>query len=97
MTNVVNQHVAHGIKEKAASVVKKCEASSGTYLDVYVQRPCLQSLKIIANILKVTLHCYALDCASHFLFNPVGTNTLDNPEDLKLMQELSYHDSLKRT
>lgn len=44
----------------------------------------------------MTLHCYALDCASHFLFNPGGTDSLNNPEDLKLMQELSYHDSIKR-
>lgn len=44
----------------------------------------------------VTLHCYALDGASHFLFNPGGTRSLDNPEDLKYMQELSYHDSIKQ-
>lgn len=45
---------------------------------------------------KVILHCYALDCASHFLFNPGGSNTLNDPEDFKMMKELSYHDSLKR-
>lgn len=45
---------------------------------------------------KVLLHCYALDCASHFLLNPGGTDTLNNLEDFKLMQELSYHDSIKR-
>jgi hypothetical protein len=45
---------------------------------------------------KVLLHCYALDCASHFLLNPGGTDTLNDSEDFKLMQELSYHDSLKR-
>ncbi|OKL55861.1 hypothetical protein UA08_08881 [Talaromyces atroroseus] len=44
----------------------------------------------------VTLHCYAIDCASHFLFSPGGTDTLNNPEDFKLVQELSYHDSLKQ-
>lgn len=44
----------------------------------------------------VILHCYALDCASHFLFSPNGTNTLNDPADLPLMQELSYHDSLKQ-
>jgi hypothetical protein len=47
-------------------------------------------------VLKVTLHCYALDCASHFLFNPGGTNTLIDSNDFVLMKELSYHDSLKR-
>ncbi|KIV90665.1 hypothetical protein PV10_05297 [Exophiala mesophila] len=44
----------------------------------------------------VTLHCYALDCASHFLFNPGGTDSLNNPNDLRLMQELSYHDSIRQ-
>lgn len=41
------------------------------------------------------LHCYALDGASHFLFNPGGTDSLSNLEDGKIMQELSYHDSIK--
>lgn len=45
---------------------------------------------------KVLLHCYALDCASHFLLNPGGTDTLNKQEDFKLMEELSYHDSIKR-
>lgn len=45
---------------------------------------------------KVVLHCYALDCASHFLLNPGGTDTLNNAEDFKMMEELSYHDSIKR-
>ncbi|EXJ93260.1 hypothetical protein A1O1_01651 [Capronia coronata CBS 617.96] len=44
----------------------------------------------------VILHCYALDCASHFLFNPGGTDTLNNPSELPLMKELSYHDSIKQ-
>ncbi|KIW02724.1 uncharacterized protein PV09_06158 [Verruconis gallopava] len=43
----------------------------------------------------VTLHCYALDGASHFLFNPGGTDSLNNPDDFKLMQELTYHDSIR--
>lgn len=50
----------------------------------------------LANNLKVLLHCYALDCASHFLFNPGGTNSLNDQTDLNLMKELSYHDSLRR-
>ncbi|KAF8866807.1 cytochrome P450 [Acephala macrosclerotiorum] len=43
----------------------------------------------------VYLHCFALDCASHHLFAPYGTKSIDGP-DLKIMEELSYHDSLKR-
>lgn len=45
----------------------------------------------------VVLHCYALDCASHFLFSPGGLDTINNPEDHLLMQELSYHDSLRQS
>lgn len=44
----------------------------------------------------VQLHCFALDGASQHLFHPYGTNSLNDPEDFKLMQELSYHDSLRR-
>ncbi|KAL2417549.1 hypothetical protein ABEF91_007069 [Exophiala dermatitidis] len=44
----------------------------------------------------VTLHCYAVDCASHFLANPRGLNTLDDVNDFKMMQELSYHDTLRQ-
>ncbi|KAF4635358.1 hypothetical protein G7Y89_g2744 [Cudoniella acicularis] len=43
----------------------------------------------------VYLHCYALDCASHHLFNPYGLHSINKPEDRKIMEELSYHDSLK--
>ncbi|KAB8235121.1 cytochrome P450 [Aspergillus alliaceus] len=78
MTNVVRPEIVQGIQDRAASVVEKCKASLGSYLDVYI-----------------TLHCYALDCASLFLFNPGGTDTLNNPEDFVLMQELSYDNRLK--
>ncbi|KAL3424538.1 cytochrome P450 [Phlyctema vagabunda] len=44
----------------------------------------------------VSLHCYALDCASHHLFHPHGTHSLEEESDLHLMQELSYHNSLQR-
>ena len=44
----------------------------------------------------VTLHCYALDGSSHFLFNPGGTDSLNNPKHRALMEELSYHDSIKQ-
>ncbi|CAI7672494.1 unnamed protein product [Penicillium manginii] len=41
------------------------------------------------------LHCYALDCASHALFNPSGTKSLDEKEDYVLMEDLSYDDRLQ--
>jgi hypothetical protein len=43
------------------------------------------------------LHCFALDGAAHFLFHPYGTNSLSDPKDLQLMEEMSYQDSLKGT
>ncbi|KAH8668137.1 cytochrome P450 monooxygenase [Tricladium varicosporioides] len=43
----------------------------------------------------VYLHCYALDCASHHFFHPYGTDSISDPEDFKMMEELSYHESLK--
>lgn len=44
---------------------------------------------------KVHLHCFALDGASQHLFAPYGTNSLSDPEDFKIMQEMSYADSLR--
>ncbi|KAK5788606.1 hypothetical protein VI817_009564 [Penicillium citrinum] len=41
------------------------------------------------------LHCYALDCASHALFNPSGTRSLDGKDDYKLMEDLSYDNRLQ--
>jgi hypothetical protein len=43
----------------------------------------------------VHLHCFALDGASQHLFAPHGTNSLSDPEDFKIMQEMSYADSLR--
>lgn len=42
------------------------------------------------------LHCFALDGASQFLFHPYGTRSLSDQHGLEMMEELSYHDSLKR-
>ncbi|KAI9771949.1 MAG: hypothetical protein M1839_002582 [Geoglossum umbratile] len=43
----------------------------------------------------VYLHCYALDCITHLLFHPFGTHSIEDPEDLKMVRELSYYSSLK--
>ncbi|KAH8692166.1 putative cytochrome P450 [Talaromyces proteolyticus] len=79
MTNVLRAPMLQAIEQRASYVLKKCQESQGSYLDIYV-----------------VLHCYALDCASHFLFSPGGTDSINSPEDIKLMQELSYHDSIKQ-
>lgn len=36
-----------------------------------------------------------MDGVTHFLFAPKGTRSLDDPTDFEMMEELSYHDSLK--
>ena len=41
------------------------------------------------------LHCYALDCVTHFIFSPGGLKSLDSARDLDLMEELTYHQSLQ--
>ena len=46
---------------------------------------------------QVYLHCYALDCASHHLFHPFGTKSIEEDEGMTLMKELTYHSSLKGT
>ena len=35
------------------------------------------------------------DCATHFLFNPYGTHSLEGSLDLEIMKELSYHNALQ--
>ncbi|CAG7925033.1 unnamed protein product [Penicillium olsonii] len=42
------------------------------------------------------LHCYALDCVTHFMFSPGGLKSLDNAKDYEIMHELTYHQSLQK-
>ena len=57
-------------------------------------RQCTQSSGSGVDV-YVPLHCYALDCATHHLFHPYGSNSLDGGKDMELMRELSYHDSIR--
>ncbi|KAF4553270.1 Cytochrome P450-like protein 14 [Elsinoe fawcettii] len=41
------------------------------------------------------LHCYAIDGVSHLLFNPGGTNTLDDPSHREYVEELTYYDQVR--
>ncbi|GBE85445.1 cytochrome P450 [Sparassis latifolia] len=43
----------------------------------------------------VYLHCYALDCITHHVFDPHGLHSLTSPSDVVAMKELSYYDALK--
>lgn len=36
MTNILSSPVIHGIEQRAADVVKKCQSAIGNHLDVYV-------------------------------------------------------------
>ncbi|KAJ5503568.1 Cytochrome P450 [Penicillium fimorum] len=42
------------------------------------------------------LHCYALDCVTHFMFSPGGLRSLNIAEDFDIMHELTYHQSLQK-
>ncbi|KAJ6082696.1 hypothetical protein N7499_007570 [Penicillium canescens] len=42
------------------------------------------------------LHCYALDCVTHFMFSPGGLKSLNDPQDYEIMHELTYHQSLQK-
>ncbi|KAJ6119298.1 hypothetical protein N7523_003578 [Penicillium sp. IBT 18751x] len=44
----------------------------------------------------VLLHCYALDCVTHFMFSPGGLKSLNIQKDFDIMQELTYHQSLQK-
>lgn len=59
---------------------------------VFLQN-CLNSNKADPDV-YVQLHCFALDGATHFLFAPNGTNSLENDDDFKMMEEQTYHESL---
>ncbi|EKV11269.1 hypothetical protein PDIG_51050 [Penicillium digitatum PHI26] len=41
------------------------------------------------------LHCYALDCVTHFMFSPGGLRSLEVAKDFDIMHELTYHQSLQ--
>ncbi|PYH84679.1 cytochrome P450 [Aspergillus uvarum CBS 121591] len=44
----------------------------------------------------IFLHCYALDCVTHFMFSPGGLDSLTNENDFQIMEELTYHHSLQK-
>ncbi len=45
---------------------------------------------------QVLLHCYALDGITGHLFYPSGLHSLTDPEDYKIMHEISYSTGLRR-
>jgi hypothetical protein len=86
--------VLGGIQERADAFIRICTEPEGRSIDAYVRL--LIQVKLSAHNLQVYLHCFALDCATHHLFHPYGTHSIENKEDFKLVQELSYHNSLQR-
>lgn len=94
MTNILRPEVLGGIQEKALKVTKYCEKAGGKALDAYVSDFVDQQSKWFNNA-QVILHCYALDCVSHHLFSPGGLDSLNNPDDRALMEELCTDNSLQ--
>lgn len=41
------------------------------------------------------LHAYACDGVTHHIFQPYGTDCLQNPEDQRLMHQVNDDDSLR--
>ena len=54
-----------------------------------------KSTYILTTHTQSLLHCYALDCVTHFMFSPGGLKSLDNAKDFEIMHELTYHQSLQ--
>ncbi|TGO50587.1 hypothetical protein BCON_0180g00130 [Botryotinia convoluta] len=40
-------------------------------------------------------HCFALDCASHFLLGKMGIKSIEEKAGMEIMEEMTYHSSLK--
>ncbi|OAP60359.1 hypothetical protein AYL99_05361 [Fonsecaea erecta] len=80
-TSIMKPDVLNGIVQHARDFVNKCLAQC-------------HGSDGFADI-YVSLHCFALDGVTHQLFHPYGTHANRDEKDLRLMQELSYHDSLK--
>ncbi|TGO15182.1 hypothetical protein BTUL_0043g00370 [Botrytis tulipae] len=40
-------------------------------------------------------HCFALDCASHFLLGKIGIKSIEEKAGMEIMEEMTYHSSLK--
>ncbi|EXJ77581.1 hypothetical protein A1O3_09808 [Capronia epimyces CBS 606.96] len=79
-TNIMKPEVLNGISNHAKDFLNKCMEKCS-------------SPDGFADV-YVHLHCFALDGVTHHLFHPYGTHANVNDKDLRLMQELSYHDSL---
>ncbi|KIY00946.1 uncharacterized protein Z520_03612 [Fonsecaea multimorphosa CBS 102226] len=80
-TSIMKPDVLNGISQHARDFLNKClDQCHGN--DGFAD-------------IYVSLHCFALDGVTHQLFHPYGTHANRDEKDLRLMQELSYHDSLK--
>ncbi|TFK51109.1 cytochrome P450 [Heliocybe sulcata] len=43
----------------------------------------------------VYLHAFALDTITHYLLHPYGTHSINGGEDMRQVEELCYHDTIK--
>lgn len=87
------------IHERATTFVSKCVKAGQKSVDVYVSQSlskvCRHTYVLTRSINQSLLHCYALDCVTHFMFSPGGLKSLDSPQDYEIMHELTYHQSLQ--
>ncbi|GLI78457.1 hypothetical protein PoHVEF18_006772 [Penicillium ochrochloron] len=83
MSNVMKPEPLAAIKERATTFVSKCVEAGKKSVDVYEP--------------QVLLHCYAVDCVTHFMFSPGGLKSLNVEKDFEIMEELTYHQSLQKS
>lgn len=63
-------------------------------MDVYVSVFCVGMHTSLKAALQCYLHCYALDGITYHLFDPLGTHSLRDADDLGKMKQIAHQDTL---
>ncbi|KAI0747580.1 cytochrome P450 [Fomes fomentarius] len=77
---------SHVMKPDVVATVKE-------HVDAFVVK--VSDDPVSSQDIYVLLHCYALDGITGHLFYPSGLHSLTDPDDYKIMQELSYSNPLR--
>ena len=85
--------VASVVQDHAEAFAARIAETLGTSVDIYVGY-ILQSCLLLLTSTQDWLHCYALDGISGHLYHPRGLHSLTDPEDHKIMSEMTYSSGL---
>ena len=88
--------VASVVQDHAEAFATRIAETLGTNVDIYVGS-ILQSCSLLLTSAQDWLHCYALDGISGHLYHPRGLHSLTDPEDHKIMSEMTYSNGLTST